>query len=398
MTQSFDFVIIGGGIIGLSIAREIKKRFPEKTIALLEKEKECGLHASGRNSGVLHAGFYYTSSSLKARFCKEGNAELQAYCKGKNIPVNCCGKLVVASEEKEIDGLRELLRRAQMNNVELLWISEKEAKEIEPKVKTISHALYSPTTSSVNPTEVIKALQKDATHEGIEIHTDVAYKQRLCDGILTSEGPLEAQFVINAAGLYADRIALDFDCSETYRTLPFKGLYLYSDEPPFSLKTHVYPVPDLNYPFLGVHFTLTDSGRVKIGPTAIPAFWREQYEGFSNFKKDEFFEIICQQLGLLVSSNWNFKKFAWEEIQKYFGRKMISLAAKLVDGVSPSRYRLWGRPGIRAQLLNIQTNTLENDFVIEHGKNSLHVLNAVSPGFTASMPFARYVVDQIRLN
>lgn len=393
--RGFDFLVIGGGIIGLAIAREIKRRNEKAEVGLIEKEEECGLHASGRNSGVLHAGFYYTANSLKAKFCKEGNQDLCHYCEEKNIQVNRCGKLVVAANEKEIEGLQELLRRAKTNEVDLLWLTEKEAKEIEPRVKTTSYALYSPTTASVNPLAVLKALQEDAKKEGISIFSKTAYIGRSSDGILSSKGPIQAQFIINAAGLYADQIALDFGCSERYRILPFKGLYLYSEEKAFSLKTHIYPVPDLKYPFLGVHFTLTHSGHIKIGPTAIPALWREQYEGFSNFKKEELFEIASRQIRLLFSSNWDFKRLAFEEMQKYFGKKIISLASKLVDGVFPQNYHRWGRPGIRAQLFDVKTQKLENDFVIEKGANSLHILNAVSPGFTASLPFARHVVDLI---
>lgn len=391
----FDFLVIGGGIMGLAIARQLRQRHPKANIALLEKEMDCGQHASGRNSGVLHAGFYYSSNSLKARFCKEGNQALQQYCTKKNIPINRCGKLVVASNEQEIEGLHELLRRAESNQVEISLISEKQAKQIEPRVKTAGWALYSPTTASVSPTAVLQSLYQDALEEGIDVRTNTRYLHRTIDGVATSKGPLAAHFIINAAGLYADQIASDFGFSKHHRILPFKGLYLYSSEPAYSLKTHIYPVPDLKYPFLGVHFTLTDTGRIKIGPTAIPALWREQYRGWSRFKRDELFEIAMRQTRLIFSSTWDFKRLAWEEIQKYFGKKMVALASKLIEGVSPSDYRVWGKPGIRAQLFDLKAQRLENDFVIQGDKHSLHILNAVSPGFTAALPFARHIVDQI---
>ncbi len=391
----FDFLVIGGGIMGLAIARELKRTRSRARIALIEKETTCGHHASGRNSGVLHAGFYYSKESLKAKFCKEGNRELRQYCLQKNIPINQCGKLVVASNEREVEGLHELFKRAKANQVELSFISEIQAKQIEPRVKTAGWALYSPTTASVNPADVLRSLHEDALQEGIDIRTDASYLKQTADGILTSKGPLAAHFIINAAGLYADRIATDFGFSEHHRILPFKGLYLYSSEPAYSLRTHIYPVPDLKYPFLGVHFTLTDAGRIKIGPTAIPALWREQYQGWSRFKGDELFEIAMRQMKLIFSSTWDFKRLAWEEIQKYFGKKMVALASNLVEGVSPSDYRVWGKPGIRAQLFNIKTEQLENDFVIQKSQSSLHILNAVSPGFTAAFPFARYVVEKI---
>lgn len=392
--KSYDFLIIGGGIIGLSIAREIKKRRPGASLAILEKEADCGQHASGRNSGVLHAGFYYTADSLKARFSKVGNQLMKEYCKEKKIPVNECGKLVVAKNESELTGINELLKRAKANNVELHLISSKEALTIEPRAKTFEKALFSPTTASVNPVSVVKALKEDALREGIDILTGTCYKQKTLDGVDTTKGPISAGFIINAAGLYADKIAFDFGFSQKYRILPFKGLYLYSEEPAFSLRTNIYPVPDLNYPFLGVHFTLTDTGKVKIGPTAIPALWREQYEGFSRFKPEEFLDIAKRQMKLLFSSSFDFKRLAFEEIQKYMGRKMVSLAKELVQGIQPSQYRKWGKSGIRAQLFDISKNKLENDFVLEGDSRSLHVLNAVSPGFTSALSFAQFAADQ----
>lgn len=391
----YDFLVIGGGIVGLSIARELKKRRPDASCAILEKEADCGLHASGRNSGVLHAGFYYTADSLKARFSKIGNQLLKEYCKEKKISMNPCGKLVVAKNENELSGLYELLKRAQANGVELHLISRQEAEEIEPRVLTFEKALFSPTTASVNPVQVVQALKEDAEREGIDLLTNTCYKQKTNGGVLTTAGPIAADFIINAAGLYADKIAFDFGYSQKYRILPFKGLYLYSEEPVGALRTNIYPVPDLNYPFLGVHFTLTDTGRIKIGPTAIPALWREQYEGLSRFKTNEFLDIAKRQMKLLFSSTFDFKKLAFEEMQKYMGRKMVSLAGGLLKGVKPSQYRHWGKPGIRAQLFDISKNKLETDFVLEGDQNSLHVLNAVSPGFTSALPFAQFVADRV---
>ncbi len=394
VTKGYDFLIIGGGIIGLCIARELKKRNPGASCAVIEKEADFGLHASGRNSGVLHAGFYYTADSLKARFSKVGNQLLKEYCKEKKIPINSCGKLVVAKNEGELTPLHELLKRAKLNGVELHLISSKEAEEIEPRVLTFEQALFSPTTASVNPRQVIESLKKDALQEGITLLSNTVYQKKTADGILTSQGAIGAGFVINSAGLYADKIAFDYGYSQRYRILPFKGLYLYSNEPAGSLRTNIYPVPDLNYPFLGVHFTLTDTNKIKIGPTAIPALWREQYDGFSRFKSAEFFDIALRQMKLVFSSTFDFKKLAFEEMQKYMGSKMVALAGSLLKGVKPSHYRQWGKPGIRAQLFDITKNKLETDFVIEGDQRSLHILNAVSPGFTSAIPFAQYVVDQ----
>jgi len=393
--RPYDFLVIGGGVIGLSIARELKARHAEARIILIEKESACGAHASGRNSGVLHAGFYYSPDSLKAKFTKLGNERMTVYCEQKGIPLNRCGKLVVAKDAGDLPSLDELVKRGRANAIEIQELTEAEAKQIEPRVKTYQRALFSPRTSTVNPMHVVEAMQRDALHEGIEIRFDTAYIGRTDHGVRTGSDTITAGYVVNAAGLYADKIALDYGFSEKYRILPFKGLYLYSNEPPGSIRTNIYPVPDLRNPFLGVHFTITADGKAKIGPTAIPAFWRENYDGLSNFKLGEMMEVAGRGLGLLTNAQFDYRRLAVEEIAKYSRSKMVELASVLADGVQESNYQKWGRPGIRAQLLDITKRKLEMDFVLEGDRRSMHVLNAVSPAFTCSLPFAAHVCDQI---
>lgn len=390
-----DFLIIGGGIIGLSIAREIKRRFSDAKVVLLEKESALGLHASGRNSGVIHAGFYYSADSLKAKLTRAGNQAMIAYCESRSVPVNRCGKLVVAREESDLAQLDELLRRGVANQVPLQSVNEAEVREIEPRAKTFQRAIFSPTTASADPRRVIDAMQKDARAEGIRILTNAPYLRRSNGSIVAGHDRITAGHTVNAAGLFADKVALDFGFSERYRILPFKGLYLYSDEAPGSLRTNIYPVPDLRNPFLGVHFTVRDDGQVKIGPTAIPAFWREQYRRFDNFRFGEFVEVLFREAGLMFSSSFDFKKLALEEIRKYSRPHLVALASRLAHGVKPEHYTRWGEPGIRAQLLDIKARKLEMDFVVEGDEHSTHLLNAVSPGWTCSIPFASYVVDRI---
>ena len=393
--SSTDFLILGGGIIGICVARELKRRFPGADVTLLEKEVACGLHASGRNSGIIHAGFYYSADSLKAKLTRAGNQAMIDYCEAKKIPLNPCGKLVVAKDEKDLSQLDELLRRGVANGVPLENLTEQQAREIEPRVKTHQRAIFSPSTTSANPQRVIEEMTRDAITEGLTIRTGVRYLQSKKGVVLTSQASFTAGHVVNAAGLYADKIALDFGFSERYRILPFKGLYLYSDEPPNRFRTNIYPVPDLRNPFLGVHFTVKEDGCAKIGPTAIPALWREQYRGFDNFKFGEFIEVLFREAGLMLSSSFDFQKLAVEEVQKYSRPRLVSLASKLAHGVRPEHYRRWGEPGIRAQLLDIKNRKLEMDFVIEGDAHSTHLLNAVSPGWTCAIPFARYAVDQI---
>ena len=391
-----DFLVIGGGIIGINVARQLKNVFPDTRVILIEKEKECGMHASTRNSGVLHAGFYYSPDSLKAKFTRIGNKLLTEYCDSNQIPVNKCGKLVVAKDPGEHIHLDELLKRGRDNGIELEDITEAEAVSIEPRVKTSGRAIFSPTTSSVDPHKVMQSMVHDAVSKGVEIHNGVCFVEKMTSGILTSSGIYQAGYVVNTAGLYADRIAREFGFSSKYRILPFKGLYLYSDEPVGSIRTLIYPVPDLRNPFLGVHFTVTVDGKTKIGPTAIPAFWRENYQGIDRFNLQEFLEIIMREASLFASSNFDFKKLALEEVKKYWRPQMVFLASSLATGVNTENYKRWGTPGIRAQLVDIKAQKLEMDFVVEGDDKSIHILNAVSPGFTCSIPFSEYVCKEIQ--
>ena len=391
-----DFLVIGGGVIGVSVARRLRTLYTNSSVTLIEKEASCGLHASGRNSGVLHAGFYYSPDSLKAKFTREGNAQLTAYCEGKRISLNRCGKLVVAKDATDLPALDELLKRGKANGIKLEELSEQDAKKIEPRAKTYQRALYSPTTSTVNPNAVLQAMVADAVTEGVQIKSGVAFVRKTGRTVHTSECQYEAGYVVNAAGLYADQIARQFGFSERYRILPFKGLYLYSNEPPGALKTNIYPVPDLRNPFLGVHFTVTNEGKAKIGPTAIPALWREQYGGVSRFSLAEFIEIAGRGLSLLGNAGFEFRRLAIEEVKKYSRRRMVRLAGRLVEGVRLEQYVKWGKPGIRAQLLDIRKRRLEMDFVLEGDDRSMHILNTVSPGFTCSLPFSQYVCDRIQ--
>jgi len=390
-----DFLIIGGGIIGVNMAILARKRYPDRKVLLIEKEPDTGIHASGRNSGVLHAGFYYTSDSLKAKFTRDGNKALTEYCLEKGLSINRCGKLVVAKNEGELSTLQTLLERGQKNGVELYEITAKEASEIEPRIKTYQKALNSPNTSSIDPREVLASLVKDATSLGIDILTETMYLGKSANGIKTNNGEIEAGYIINSAGLYADKIAKDFGFSQDHTIIPFKGLYLISSEPKGAIKTNIYPVPDLNNPFLGVHFTITVTGKIKLGPTAIPAFWREHYKGLSNFKLGEFVDIASREMGFFVRNEFGFRSLALQEILKYQKSYMVKLAQEMSTGVEVSQYRQRGPAGIRAQLFNTKSRKLEMDFYYEGDNRSFHVLNSVSPAFTCAFPFTEFLFNKI---
>ena len=394
LPKTADFLIVGGGIIGITLSLELSRRFPGQRIVLIDKEAELGTHASGRNSGILHAGFYYSADSLKARFTREGNALLTSYCLERGLNINRCGKIVVAKDDTELAGLDELLERGRVNGVKLESIAEGDARKIEPRVKTVQRAIFSPTTSAVDPVEVTRSLARDALAAGVTLVRGSKYLGRSGATVRTSSGSIDCGYVVNAAGLYADRVARDFGFSDHYRILPFKGVYLYA-EAGEKIRTNIYSVPNLANPFLGVHFTVTTHGRTKIGPTAIPTFWREQYAGFGRFSAREMAEIVGRETMLLLRNDFNFRRLAISELKKYRRKTLVTLASQMVRDLDANKYREWGKPGIRAQLLDIRTRRLVMDFVIEGDDRSMHVLNAVSPAFTSSIPFAAHVVDRI---
>lgn len=390
-----DYLIIGAGIIGLALARELRSRFPRADILVIEKEADVAFHSSGRNSGVLHAGFYYTADSLKARFTRDGNRMMKEYVKGRGLAINECHKVVVASDESEIEGVRELQRRGERNGVEVRIIDEKELAEIDPNARTTQLALYSPCTATVDPSQVCHALRQDLEQEGVRFLFGQGYLRRQGDSVIvTTAGTLiKAGLVINAAGLYADRIARAFGFSQQYAIIPFKGIYLKytgSDKP---VRTNIYPVPNLKNPFLGVHYTVTVDGTVKIGPTAIPAFWRQNYVGLEQFSMAELLEILGWESRLFWADSFGFRSLALGELKKYDRAYFTGLATKMVKQIDTAGFNQWSKPGIRAQLLNTRTRELVMDFVVEGDGRSVHVLNAVSPAFTCSFPFAAWVVE-----
>ncbi len=392
--KKYEFVIVGCGIIGLTMAYAIKSRRLNASIVIIDKEFQEAQHASGRNSGVLHAGFYYTADSLKAKFTVEGNRAMKAYARSRGLKLNECGKLVVAANEYELGQLDELLRRGKRNGANVRLVDEQEARDLEPNVRTYKRALYSPATASVDPKEVCKALKEDLVGQGVMFVYDTKYLGHQGSVIQTSQGELEAGQLINCAGLYADQVAQDFGFGQKYTMIPFKGLYLKYTKNKTDVKMHIYPVPNLKNPFLGVHFTKTVGGDIKIGPTATPAFWRENYDFHTGFNPGEMVEVLRFETELFLKNAFGFRTLAFEEIRKYNKSYFVALAQAMVQSIDPKGFTQWTAPGIRAQLLDKQTLSLVQDFVVEGDQNSVHVLNAVSPAFTCAFVFSRYVVDR----
>ncbi len=375
-------LIVGAGIIGMTMAWEWRKKHPDDEIVIIDKEPHEAFHASGKNSGVLHAGFYYSSDSLKAKLTARGNKLMKEFCYSHNIPVNETGKLVVAKNEDEVETLHELAKRSVANEAGAYIITQEEAEKIDPNAKTHKYALYSPNTATVNPREVCRVLKEELQKKDVKFIFNMPFEKY-------NES---YDFLINAAGLYADKIAHKFGVGLEYTMLPFKGLYRkYLGED--KIKTQIYPVPNIKNPFLGVHFTLMADNTIKIGPTAIPAFWRENYVGFERFDFREFLEIISLEAKLFFTNAFGFRDLALYEMRYYIPQNLINEAKKLVKNLRGEFKPM--TPGIRAQLLNTQTLELVMDFLVEKNDNQIHILNAVSPAFTASFAFSKYVLEEL---
>jgi L-2-hydroxyglutarate oxidase len=393
---SVDVAVIGGGVVGLALADARLRRDPSARVVVYDKEAHLAEHASGRNSGVLHAGFYYAPESLKARLTRQGNQMLREFCHERGVPVRETGKVVVVTAEDQLPALQELYPRGQANGVELELVDEAELAELEPLARTIDRALWSPTTAVAHPATVVEALADRVRELGgrIAMSSEVTGAG---PGWVTSasEGRMAVGHVINAAGPYADRVAHWFGVGEEYRMLPFKGLYWYGSWSPGRLQRHVYPVPDPRNPFLGVHLTVTVDGRAKVGPTAIPALWREDYHGLEGFSGSEAWEIARLYPRFLLSKHHNVPGLIRTEVPKYNRSHLVKQARALVPSLDPADFREKGRPGVRAQLLHVPTGRLEMDFVVQPGEKSTHVLNAVSPAWTSAMAVGEHVVSGI---
>ncbi|MBK1733890.1 FAD-dependent oxidoreductase [Halorhodospira abdelmalekii] len=399
MVNHSDYLIIGAGIVGLTLARELLQRDPGAQLTVIDKEPAAGRHASTRNSGVLHSGIYYTADSFKARFTRDGNQAWQAYCEERGLALERCGKLVVTRNEQEEESLQVLEQRAAANGVTVERLNAQQARALEPRARTCDQALFIPSTATIDPQELINTLEEELRAAGTRLLYGHPYRQRLTrqSGAQTIEAGttrLSAGKIINCAGLYADRIAHDFGFGMPYSVLPFKGLYLYASANAPAPRAHIYPVPDLATPFLGVHVTRTIDGRAKIGPTATPALWREHYGGLRGFRFDELREVLGHELYMLATNRNQSRTLARQELKKRRREEMISAAAQLIDDAASLGFHHWGAPGIRAQLIDRRSRSLVMDFVVEGDAHSLHILNAVSPALTCALPFARYLATE----
>lgn len=393
-----DFLIIGGGVVGLTVARELKLRYPDQDITVLEKENSPGLHSSGRNSGVLHTGIYYPPDSLKAKVCSRGAAEMAAYHEAHGLRLDRRGKILVATSEFDTPQLDLLETRAAQNGIQVNRIDAQQLREIEPEAHSATgDALWVPGTSVGSPVAMMEVLRREVEEMGVRLRcsitidkVDVASKALLLkDGTNISYG-----HAVNAAGLHADRVAHQFNSGLRYTLLPFKGIYWKLD-PGSGIKINhlIYPVPDLRVPFLGVHTTTTTDGATYLGPTAVPAFGRENYHALHGVTPGGLAGIVAMLARQYVTGKDGFRRLAWQEGRRYFKPWFAEAARSIVPRLRPEHLLPTEKVGIRAQMLDKQTGRLVTDFLVERGACSTHILNAISPAWTSAFPFARHICD-----
>jgi len=396
MTQ-YETAIIGGGITGLALARELALR-GGKSIAVFEKEPSLAVHASGRNSGVLHAGYNLKPGSLKASFCVEGNRLLRDYCRKRGVALVEGGILVAACRQNEIPVIEELEKRARANGVPGVKILEpKEMALVEPNAAGLL-ALHAPSGASIDAPALVSAVAEEIKSLGVDIHLGCAVEDARESGskyeLLTNRGAYQCEKLINCAGLHVDEIAHKLGVGLKWRIIPVRGEYRrLRPERAGLIRSMIYPVPDLHFPFLGIHWTKTVKGDVIVGPNAVPALGREAYSwGQSTFAG--VFDLAASAPAWRLLLRRDFSRFLFNELKGSLSTSNFTRAARrLVPDVRPDDF-IGGPSGIRAQVIDRQGNLVE-DFAIEKKGSSLHVLNVVSPGLTSSFAFARHLADNV---
>jgi (S)-2-hydroxyglutarate dehydrogenase len=393
-----DVAIVGGGIVGLAVARELILRHPRATVCVLEREADVGMHQSSHNSGVVHAGIYYRPGSLKARLCVQGARELYAYCDERGIACERRGKLIIATDPSELARLKELERRATANGVPgVRRIGAGEIESIEPHARGIA-ALHSPGTGVVDFPAVTRAYARDVLDSGGAIATGCGVKDVQAAGryvrLIHDRGALESGHAIFCAGAWADRLAVMAGADPDPRIVPFRGAYLrLVPERRHLVRSHIYPVPDPSVPFLGVHLSRHIDGEVLLGPTALIALARDAYRAGTVRRRDVLDTLAWPGTWRMLGRWW---KTGVMELHRAALRGAVARAgARFLPELQPADITP-AFAGVRAQALG-RDGALLDDFVFSATPRALHVRNAPSPGATASLAIARHVVAQAQL-
>ncbi|MDO6706189.1 L-2-hydroxyglutarate oxidase [Photobacterium sp. 1_MG-2023] len=403
MTEQYDFLVIGGGIVGVATACELQRRYPDQSILLIEKEPALARHQTGHNSGVIHAGVYYQPGSLKAQFCKAGVERTLAFCQQHQIPVENCGKLLVATNAVELSRMAALFERCAANGIEAEQLDQAQLREREPNITGLG-AIFVPATSIVDYCLVTEAMAQSFLQQGgqIALHT-------LVTGLTETEQEIRVQcqqqepteprsfsvsgkFLVCCGGLMADRLTQMLNLKTDFQIIPYRGEYYRLPARHNRIVNHlIYPIPDPDLPFLGVHLTRMIDGSVTVGPNAVQGWKREGYGRFNFSWKDS--------LGMLAFPGF------WQVTAKHLKTGLMELRdawwkagyLKRVQKYCPSLTLADLEPypaGVRAQAV-LKDGTLVHDFLFASSPRSLHVCNAPSPAATSAMPIADYICDKI---
>jgi len=392
-----DFIIIGGGIVGLSVGKALLERFSKASVVLLEKEAELAAHQSGNNSGVIHSGVYYVPGSQKAKFAKAGNESMKRFCQEHGIKYEECGKVIVATDKKEIGNLIKLYERGKQNGLDVQLLDKVELLEKEPYVNGMK-AIFVPGAGIVDYKQVSLKMAELIEERGGEIRTNEEVKwidERPGEVIVeTEKNTFRAKFLINCAGLYSDRIAEMAGYKINVKIFPFRGEYYNLADAKQHMVNHlIYPVSNPEMPFLGVHFTRTIDGKIDVGPNAVLGFKREAYRKTS-FDVTELKDMLTYPGFWKLSAKY-FKVGVEETIRSYSKKLFVKSAQKLIPDITEDDL-VPAPAGVRAQALK-NDGSLVDDFYVINGKNSIHVCNAPSPAATASLEIGREIVKQVNM-
>lgn len=397
-TKTFDYIVVGGGIVGLATAYKLQLKFPERSIAILEKEERIGKHQTGRNSGVIHSGIYYTPGSYKAKNCRNGRNQLEAFAKKYNISHDICGKIIVATSQAELPILENIYQRGLENKTEgICYLNRSEIKEKEPFIEGIK-AIWVPTAGIIDYVEVGAKLVDliSKINENSKLITKCEFRSSTIvnneNKVETSQGTFKTISIIFCGGLQADRLAKKSKIDLDMQIVGFRGdYYELTDIAKHKINNLVYPVPDPNFPFLGVHFTRMIDGSIECGPNAVFSFKREGYTTTSFSLRDTIQALTFAGTWKLFNKHW---RKGLDEYKRAFSKILfVKALKKLMPSMNVQDIQR-SRAGVRAQALDYEGNMVDDFKIIEDGKN-IHVINAPSPAATSCLAIADEIVKKI---
>ncbi len=391
----YDFVIVGGGIVGLSTSMALGERYPKAKILVLEKENQVAFHQTGNNSGVIHSGIYYKPGSFKAKFSREGSRSMVQFCQEHGIDHEVCGKVIVATSPEQLPRLENLYKRGLENGLDVKKITSEEVKEKEPHVTSVA-GIWVASTGIVNYKQVCQKYAEIIQQQGGEIKFNTRVYKIVASGqnqvLETNNGSFETRFVINCAGLHSDRVAKLGNVDPQAKIVPFRGEYYeFIPEKRHLVKGLIYPVPNPDFPFLGVHFTRMIDGTVHAGPNAVLSLKREGYKK-TDFNLRDFAEVMSYP-GFWKLAAKHSGEGIKEIIRSFSKAAFVKSMQQLIPEIRSSDV-VPTHAGVRAQAL-MNDGKLVDDFLIVKGKNSVHVCNAPSPAATSSIEIGKAVAAEI---